>query len=245
MSEQVAETAVPELSLAAVQVFLDSWRDVALDTLRLDIDKHAIAMYDADGKSQASRAELAQAVKELKNVSQEEQVKALRKTLKLFQKEVDQLTERAKSAENAYQHLYKTFYQAPDPFPALGAYKHLMEKHNKTEAEHKEYKKRVEQYEEEFKKIQNQEVSIRNLKKENAALLEKVKNNSDEAIAEQKQKYESAIEEIGVRFQEREKELMNQIQAKEDALMQSHQDYDKLQTQLFNLRAAQGKQLSK
>jgi homeobox protein cut-like len=256
VEEQVVESSV-SISPNALQVFIESWKDVDLDRRRLEIDRQALTMYDNDQKSVNSRGDLANSIREMKTLKGEDRNKALTKTLKQFQKEVDDLTERAKFAENSFQSLYKTLYQAPDPVSLLTNLKVrvlvcvcvflsvvcqvVLERSIRLEAENKESRKALEQYEEEFKTIKNQEVTVRKLKEENALLQDKLRSKADELIVEQKQKFETQMEEAVSRFQQREDELMEQLKASKDSLMQLHSSYDNVQTQLFKFTAQQGK----
>jgi homeobox protein cut-like len=83
--------------------------------------------------------------------------------LKAFQDEIDRLNKRAKYCEGAFFALYKSIYDAPDPAPLL---ERLIVSENSKGAQVLEIvklKKELDEYEEEFLRLKNQEVTIRKL----------------------------------------------------------------------------------
>lgn len=58
---------------------------------------------------------------EFRKASSEDKLSLFNSLLKGFQEEVDNLTKRAKFAENAFLNIYQKIYEAPDPYPALAS----------------------------------------------------------------------------------------------------------------------------
>lgn len=58
---------------------------------------------------------------EFRKASPEDKLTLFNSLLKGFQEEVDNLTKRAKFAENAFLNIYQKIYEAPDPYPALAS----------------------------------------------------------------------------------------------------------------------------
>lgn len=58
---------------------------------------------------------------DFKKASPEDKLNLFSSLLKSYQEEVDNLTKRAKFAENAFLNIYQKFYEAPDPYPALAS----------------------------------------------------------------------------------------------------------------------------
>lgn len=58
---------------------------------------------------------------EFKKATTEEKPNLFNSLLKGFQEEVDNITKRAKFAENAFLNIYQKIYEAPDPYPALAS----------------------------------------------------------------------------------------------------------------------------
>ncbi|KAH9931059.1 uncharacterized protein BXZ73DRAFT_77756 [Epithele typhae] len=60
-------------------------------------------------------------LKEFKKISDGEKLTAFKGLLKAYQTEIDSLTKRLKTAENAFLNVYKVLAEAPDPYPLLEA----------------------------------------------------------------------------------------------------------------------------
>lgn len=58
---------------------------------------------------------------DFKKTPEEDKSKLFNSLLKSYQEEVDNLTKRAKFAENAFLNIYQKIYEAPDPYPALAS----------------------------------------------------------------------------------------------------------------------------
>jgi hypothetical protein len=71
--------------------------------------------------STESRKGLMEAVKGFKRLSDEERAGAVNGLMKVFQDEVDALTRRARFSEKAFLSLFKDLVDAPDPAPLIGA----------------------------------------------------------------------------------------------------------------------------
>ena len=58
---------------------------------------------------------------EFKKASADDKLNLFNSLLRGFQEEVDNLTKRAKFAENAFLNIYQKIYEAPDPYPSLAS----------------------------------------------------------------------------------------------------------------------------
>jgi len=160
--------------LAALEVVLGLWKEVDLESRRSAMEKQATDMLQLEEKSNKSRIELSGALKEAKKAEGDERNKKLQELVKMFKAEVDDLTQRAKFAEEAFRTLFTCLYEAPDPMRVLNSAKQALEKNLALETEMKALRTKNEMYEEEFKALKNQEVSIRRLEEENKEIKSKV-----------------------------------------------------------------------
>lgn len=58
---------------------------------------------------------------EFKKGFEDTQLHLINPMLKAYQEEVDNVTRRAKFAENAFLYIYQKLYESPDPYPALAS----------------------------------------------------------------------------------------------------------------------------
>eukprot|EP00898_Chlorokybus_atmophyticus_P008118 jgi/Chlat1/8307/Chrsp78S07718 len=93
------------------------WRDVALQARKATWDEQATQVADLQEGSLKSRKRLAELTKEFRSGNSTEA--DIKKLIPSYQSEVDSLTKRAKFAEGAFLGLYRLFYDAEDPTPAL------------------------------------------------------------------------------------------------------------------------------
>lgn len=98
---------------------LHSWSEVNLPQLQTDLDEPATKIQSLQESTLTSRRSLAQRTKEFKKLEEELKLKEFKPLLKLYQTEVDSLTERAKCAEGAFFNVYRAISELPDPKPLL------------------------------------------------------------------------------------------------------------------------------
>ncbi|TRM69395.1 CASP C terminal-domain-containing protein [Schizophyllum amplum] len=101
---------------------LTTWRDVNLSDLQKQLDTQGIEIVDNQKESVVGRKALADKTKvEFKRIPDAEKLTAYKGLLKAYQTEIDSLTKRSKTAENAFLNVYKVLAEAPDPYPLLEA----------------------------------------------------------------------------------------------------------------------------
>jgi homeobox protein cut-like len=100
---------------------LDSWEAVQLPTIQHQMDGHAEEISSLQDTTLQSRKQLAAKTKEFKKLSDDDKLGEFKALLKLYQTEVDRLTERAKKGENAFLECYRALGEVPDPKPLLEA----------------------------------------------------------------------------------------------------------------------------
>ncbi|KAJ8434395.1 hypothetical protein Cgig2_014242 [Carnegiea gigantea] len=127
------------------------WRWVGVEAMKLlrDLEDEDLKLRRASncGKnqknSQKNRRKLTESSRDFKKASPEEKVGLFNSLLK---EEVDNLTKRAKFAENAFPNIYQKLYEAPDPYPALASIPELDTKISELESENRKMKVELEEF---------------------------------------------------------------------------------------------------
>lgn len=158
------------------------WKNFELDRKRDLFDSQGINISKAREQSAANRKNLAQITKDFKKLSNEEKVSSFQKVLKAYQEEIDSLTNRSVSAEKLFLDLYQPLREAPDPYFIICKYQQLIQQQSQQQSNQEEYEKTISElknqlndYENEFMHLKNQEVTIRKLEEE----VLKYKNQSE------------------------------------------------------------------
>ncbi|KAF8904459.1 CASP C terminal-domain-containing protein [Gymnopilus junonius] len=100
---------------------LATWKEVNLSELQKTLDKQGVELVDNQKESVVGRKALAEKTKEFKKIPDEEKHNAFKGLLKAYQTEIDNLTKRSKTSDNAFLHVYKVLAEVPDPYPLLEA----------------------------------------------------------------------------------------------------------------------------
>uniref|UniRef100_D8Q8Q9 Protein CASP n=2 Tax=Schizophyllum commune (strain H4-8 / FGSC 9210) TaxID=578458 RepID=D8Q8Q9_SCHCM len=176
---------------------LATWRDVNLSELQKQLDAQGIEIVDNQKESVVGRKALADKTKEFKRIPDAEKLAAYKGLLKAYQTEIDNLTKRSKTAENAFLNVYKVLAEAPDPYPLLEA---AVDQTVKV-AETREF-----------------EAQIARLREENAELRKRV--NEVSALEAAKKKAEGRIETLEAKMEDM---IQDKVAQKENEL---HATYD-------------------
>ncbi|KAH3683971.1 hypothetical protein WICPIJ_005046 [Wickerhamomyces pijperi] len=108
-------------STSSFEKALHSWTEVSLPILQQQLDDKGILLNETQTKSLESRKGLATKTKEFRKLDDDLKLKEFKSLLKLYQQEVDSLTERAKQAESSFFDVYRSIGELPDPKPLLEA----------------------------------------------------------------------------------------------------------------------------
>lgn len=120
-SSQPATDSTPSASSAS-QTPLQIWKDFDLNGRRSALDKQGLDIADRQEASAATRKQLAVSTRNFKKSLSEGtpiSSKDVGSLLRLYQTEIDTLTNRAKAAEGSFLALYKALDDAPDPVEEL------------------------------------------------------------------------------------------------------------------------------
>eukprot|EP00741_Cyanophora_paradoxa_P009913 tig00000157_g9603.t1 len=215
---------------------LEYWKGINLDSKRSELDQQGLEIADNQEASLKSRKRLAEQTKGFAKFPDDQKLKELRPLLKSYQEEVDRLTVRAKSSENAFLSLYKLLYEAPDPVPTLAAALEDSSKTAELEAQNRRMRQELDEYKNEFSMLKNQEVTIRRLEEKCRAL----ETQMEAKVQEQVEQRERAAKEEAARqaeaFAERERDLQRAVHQANESAAEASRARDAVQDQLFDLR---------
>jgi homeobox protein cut-like len=149
------------------QQVIDLWKTFNFESLKSELDMNVIEIAQQLEEGDQSRKKLIEQTKEFRKTLAEEQRKLVAPILKLFQVEVDSSSKRSKLMEQVLLKLYKQLIDLPDPCAALDQFERLLKKCERLtdiEIENKQLRETLDEYNNEFKDVKNQEVTIKLLK---------------------------------------------------------------------------------
>jgi homeobox protein cut-like len=153
-------------TLAGASDALDFWRDFDLPSKRVALDNTCVDMREMKTASINGRKRLNEATKAFRTKTREEQTVGVTELLKLYQDEIDQLSNRSKYSEKAFYTLYKDLYEAPNPAAAIDGLIGLVTAGSTNTLEIERLKAELAQYDEEFQQLKNQDITIRRLEEQ-------------------------------------------------------------------------------
>lgn len=189
-----------------------SWTAFDLKTVQHELDDKVIEIAQHLEEADQSRKRLIEQTKEFRKGLNEDQRKLVGSILKQFQVEVDASSKRTKLMEQVLLKLYKQLIDLPDPLQALENAQKQMKKAERVqdlEIENKQLRDTLDDYNNEFAQVKNQEVTIKMLK-------DKIKELED--------KSEQLVQQ---RIKDKEKELQRFFSEKEDQLQTTQLDLAK------------------
>ncbi|KAK6461759.1 CASP C terminal-domain-containing protein [Scheffersomyces coipomensis] len=116
-----ATTTTTNKSSSSFETALQVWTEIDLPSLQRKLDEQGLELKDDQKNSLSNRKELASKTKEFRKLSDDEKLDQFKSLLKLYQNEIDSLTNRKKTVENYFFGIYRLIAEAPDPKPLLEA----------------------------------------------------------------------------------------------------------------------------
>jgi homeobox protein cut-like len=206
-----------------------------------------ISAYETGCKQ--SRKNLGTQTKTFKKYNDEEKINKFPSLLKLYQKEIDALTKRARYSEEHFNILSKEYVEKQDSKDDEQSSNKISEemteqilapwksKVTKLEITNKRLEQEVKEVECELMNLKNQDITIRELENK----IEELESGADSSIQMQvithKEKMEEILDREREHFQERVNEYLKKIQAANDAVEKAREGQDAAQTELFILRS--------
>eukprot|EP00752_Nemacystus_decipiens_P018208 g16337.t1 len=218
---------------AHMKVVLNFWKEFNLDGRRLQLDKQGLELQDAKDASLVRRKHLAELTKEFRKKPDHDKISGVQRLVKAYQEEIDALAKRSRASDSAFFSLYKALYEAPDPAQALERMASERPRAAASELEVQKLQAELAEYEEEFNKLKNQDITIRGLEDKIAELEDGAEANVEqEADARLKEVQEAADAKMEA-AREREAQLERSLQVSEDTLAEARQAADGLEGRLF------------
>ncbi|TFY71941.1 hypothetical protein EVG20_g1056 [Dentipellis fragilis] len=221
---------------------LETWRNINLAELQKTLDAQGVEVVENQKESVIGRKALADRTKEFKRIPDEEKLTAFKALLRAYQTEIDNLTKRSKSSENAFLNVYKVFAEAPDPYPLLEAAVDQTVKVAETR-----------DLEEELQRVRGENADLRKRVAESASLEtakkkaelkaeqleEKMETMIQEKVAQKENELNAAYDEKMRNYEEREQDLQRQVSLVKDQLRDLRTSNDSNQAKLLDQRVDQ------
>ncbi|CAL8464232.1 g3767 [Coccomyxa elongata] len=175
-------TRASHSSITAVYNF---WKDFELEAFRHKLDEQGLTIAENQELSLTSRRKLAETTRDVKRKASPEVLKEVGALMKLYQEEVDKLSNRAKFGEAAFLDVYQKLYEAPDPAPPLAFALEVGARAAEMEAAAAKLAGELAEYKAESRQLRNQEHTIRRLE-ERARTLEAQLEEKERLLEEAK-----------------------------------------------------------
>ncbi|KAJ7594300.1 CASP C terminal-domain-containing protein [Mycena floridula] len=216
---------------------LATWRSINLSELQKSLDAQGIELVDNQKESLLGRKALADKTKEFKRISDDEKLSAFKGLLKAYQTEIDSLTKRSKTSENAFLNVYKVLAEAPDPYPLLEAAVDQTVK--VAEAVELEFElQRVREENAELRKRVLDFASVESAKKKLETKVEQLEHKMEDLIQEKVSQKESELnatyDEKLRNYEEREQDLQRQVSLSKQQLRDLRTSNDSNQAKLLD-----------
>ncbi|KAI0063715.1 hypothetical protein BV25DRAFT_1824286 [Artomyces pyxidatus] len=216
---------------------LTTWKQINLLELQKTLDAQGLEVVENQKESVVGRKALADKTKEFKKIPDDEKLFAIKGLLKSYQTEVDSLTKRSKSAENAFLNVYKVLAEAPDPYPFLEAAVDQTVKIAETR-ELEEELQRVRNENAELQKRLADLASVEAAKKKAEVKAEQLEEKMDaviqEKVAQKENELNAAYDEKMRNYEEREQDYQRQVTLVKDQLRDVRMSQESTEAKLFD-----------
>lgn len=225
----------------------EQWIKFDMKALQRDLDTKVIEIAQQQEEGDQSRKRLIELSKEFKKSASEEIRKAVAPILKSFQLEIDNLSKRNKTLEQLFLNLYKQLIELPDPqglFENISQLQKKAERAQDLEIENKQLRETLDEYNNEFAHVKNQEVTIKQLK-------EKIKDLEEKCEQQVLTKLKEKEKELIKQYSERDElakntqlDLVKKLGETEAKNLSLQSQLQKLQTEMFDWKLKQDELLN-
>ncbi|KAJ2926753.1 hypothetical protein H1R20_g10328, partial [Candolleomyces eurysporus] len=216
---------------------LETWRGINLSELQKKLDGQGIEIVDNQKEGLLGRKGLSDKTKEFKKLADAEKLNAFKGLLKAYQTEIDNITKRCKTSDNAFLHVYKVLAEAPDPYPLLEAAVDQAVKVAEASEREDELKKLREENAELRKKLVDLP-SLEASKKKLDIKVEQLEHKMDEMIqdkvAQKANELHATYDERIRNYEEREQDLQKQVALANTQLRDLRASHDTNQAKLID-----------
>ncbi|KAJ1437644.1 CASP C terminal-domain-containing protein [Ochromonadaceae sp. CCMP2298] len=227
------EDAPVSVSDATAQ--LELWRNFDLDVRKVNLDKSCVEMREAKTASISGRRRLNDITKAFRAKPREDQVTMMTELLKAYQEEIDQLSRRSKNCETTFFSLYKALYEMPDPSLCIDSLLNTVMTGSVHTLEIERLRTELAQYEEEFRQLKNQDITIRRLEDQLAEFKEQNEDKIQEAVAVRIVGVQARADERVSEAADLQRSVERRYQAAVEAMQQAQLSADHAQTQLYEV----------
>lgn len=223
-----------------VQAVIAAWKSFELHSVQRELDETASELATRQDESEHSRKKLVELSREFKKNSPEDVRKHVAPLLKSFQSEIDNLNKRSKFVETAFLNVYKKVIDISDPLPTLEYCAGLEKKIGRLadlEIENKNLRETLREYNEEFKEVRNQDVTIKALKEKIKNYEDLMDNNVQTKIKEMERELSRQYAEKERLLEETQESVMRRLQDAESRAQTLQSTLDQTQSELFELKS--------
>lgn len=217
------------------QTPLDVWKAFDLNGRRGNMDTQGLNIADRQEASAATRKQLALATKTFKKSLSEGmpvQSKDVGSLLRLYQSEIDTLTNRAKAAEGSFLALYRALEDAPDPVEELERSAKQMQTISDLREEMRVLKDERGGLVERTAAASKYEKRIEDLEAQLNGVNDRVEDEARAKVEQKQAQWVSAQQKTIEAYEMREQELLHQIRLGNENARRVQTDVDDLQRQL-------------
>ena len=232
------------LPLKSISATAEFWRSFDMEMRKDFISKTIDVVADNGKRSSAHRKALAKSTKEFRGLSEAERIQQLGSFVKSWQTEVDDLTARAQFAEKAFLELSKSIKSAPDPSPILLAAQRDIPLVANLRQKNKELNQEVKELEKEFDGLSNQDITIRKLEAQIAALNSEQEDKIEKVADSRILQMEAEFDEKSKALEEDRKNFMRQVAAARESEVQAQTRADIAESRLFAERSRAEEQVA-
>ncbi|QRV79542.1 hypothetical protein RhiJN_07557 [Ceratobasidium sp. AG-Ba] len=209
---------------------LTVWKEIDLSELQKRLDTQGLELVENQKESVVGRKALADKTKDFKKLPEEEKPEAIKGLLKAYQNEIDSLTKRCKSSDNAFLGVYKLLAEAPDPYPLLNSVVDMMVK--VSEAQEKESE--LQNLKAENADLKLQLAELGDSKKKADTLEEKMDSLIQSRVSQKESELNATYDEKMRNYEEREQDLQRQLTLTKSQLRDLRASHDNSQAKLLD-----------
>eukprot|EP01138_Halocafeteria_seosinensis_P003227 gb/GECG01003301.1/.p1 GENE.gb/GECG01003301.1/~~gb/GECG01003301.1/.p1 ORF type:complete len:763 (+),score=155.52 gb/GECG01003301.1/:1-2289(+) len=221
------------------------WKGFDMKAKQEELNKYASEFLDQARSHADTKKQLSQEIARIRQISSPEQQAAeWPQLVQRLQQEIDTQAKRAKYAEKTFSKVLRDFTVAPDPSEGLKRAVSLKKRTAKLEQELQEAQSDARAFEEELSKLQNQDVTIRDLE----SRVEELVNNMDEHVRERVEQREQELQrehnsEIR-QLQSTCNDLRSRLNETHNTMQEYQQQIEQSESKLFDIRARNDEELS-
>ncbi|XP_033627656.1 homeobox protein cut-like 2 isoform X2 [Asterias rubens] len=228
------------MAAANVSSMFQYWKNFDLPLLQRELDTTATELASRQDESDSSRKKLVEQSREFKKNTPEDIRKSVSPLLKLFQSEIDALSKRSKAAEASFLSVYKKLIDLPDPVPVLEHSLSMQKRAQKAldlEVENQKLRETLDEYNQEFAEVKNQEVTIKNLREKLRDYEERLETTAQSRAKEKEKELQREFIEKERQLQETQLNVATKLGEAELKIQTLQTALDASQSELFDLRA--------